>query len=563
MPAPGHAHHRHDALLFLLLALVLSACTSGGPRADGTPAATAPEGAGSPATVPSETDGLGGSFRYALSADPQAIDPRFLADEPGRAVADAVFDSLVALDTQLEVVPAAASSWDVNEDATEFTFHLVDGATFHDGSSVTAADFVRSFDRIASGTAQPRSLLAYLLAPVVGFDAAQTDGVGLAGLEAVDDVTLVIRLDEPFAEFVEVLAHPGLAPVPSAADEDPAGFGERPIGNGPFQTAEPWQHDQFVRVARFPDHHAQEAILDEVVFQIYADDPGRDAQYRDLEAGQLHFADVPISRLDQTIEEFGLSDDGYAGPGVLDGLTTTIYYYGFNTEQPPFDDPDVRRAVSSLIDRERIVRDVTRGTRRVVEGIVPPSIPGARRGACPYCTYDPELAVELIGERELDPIRIVHNTGRTHGSVARAVSGDIERALDIEVEVSSHDLQPLLRELRAGEAQVFRLGWEAAYPSPGAYLQPLFSSSAIGEDNLTRFADPEVDALLGEARAEQDEERRHELYQQIEERVLDLAVIAPVMAYEHDRVVAPNVRGFVYTAMGTVDLTVVWLEDQP
>lgn len=550
---------RPAPVLTVVVALLASACTLGEPDAPGTPAVTAPEDPPTVARPSGADDNVGGSFRYALDRDPAAIDPRFLTDDEGRAVADALFDSLVALDAHLGVVPAAARSWEVDADGTVFTFHLQPDATFHDGSPVTARDFVRSFNRIVSGTATPASFLASLFAPVAGYDDARAAGVRMAGLEAVDDLTLVIRLAEPFPEFVEVLADPGLAPTPPAADASPRAFAERPVGNGPFQMAEPWQHEQFVRVARYPDYYGEPALLDEVVFQIYAHDPGLDEQYADLEAGQLHFAGVPVGRRDRTIEEFGISDDGYAGPGVLDGLATTLYYYGFNTERPPFDDPDVRRAVSLLIDRDRIVEEITRGTRRVAAGIVPPSIPGARAGSCLYCRYDPERAVELVGERELEPFTLVHNAGRTHEAVARLVAADIERALGVAVDVVSKDLRTHVRDLRAGEMEIFRLGWDADHPSPGSYLHPLFSSSTLGVDNLTRFQDPEVDELLAQARAEPDEDARGELYHQVEQRVLDVAALAPVMFYEHDRVVAPDVRGFVYTAMGTVDLARVWL----
>lgn len=542
------------------MVLATSACTSDGDQPGATPSVT-PTAPTTSAATPTEGDPRGGSFRYALGRDPEAIDPRLVADDEGRAVADALFDSLVALDQDLEVVPAAAERWEVNEDATVFTFHLRPDATFHDGTPVTAADFVRSFVRIADGTATPRSYVAYKLAPIEGFEAAQADGTPLAGVEAADATTLVIRLRAPFAEFVSSLADPSLAPVPPAADAGPAPFGERPVGNGPFQMAEPWQHNQFIRVSRWADYGGEPAFLDEVLFQIYADDPGLDAQYADLEAGQLHFAELPVAKLETAIEQFGLSDDGYTGPGVLDGVSSTIYYYGFNTTRPPFDDPAVRRAVSLLIDRERIVEGITRETRRVADAVVPPSIPGARTGVCEACRFDPEEARALIGDRELEPIRILHNTGRTHEAIARAIASSLEQQLGVSVEVVAEELQPYVQDLRAGEMEIFRLGWEADYPSPGTYLFPLFSSTTIGQDNLTRFSDPEVDAWLQEARSEQDAEVRLELYEQVEDRVLEQVPLAPVMFYEHSRVVAPDVRGFVYTAMGTVDLTAVWLDE--
>lgn len=523
--------------------------------------ATSPATTETPEPPGTEATELGGGLlRFALGADPASIDPRFVADAEGRLVVDAVFDSLVRLDDDLRPRPGAAVSWETNEDATEFTFSLDPEATFHDGSPVTASDFVRAFDRIASGTAEPRSFLSHRLEAVAGYEESQTTGAPLSGLDAVDDTTLVIRLRYPFAEFPEVLADPSLAPVPAIADSSPEAFAERPIGNGPFQLAEPWQHDQFIRVARARPVDEGGPRLDEVVFPIYSNDPGREEQYADLDEGQLHVAEVPVSRLTQAVEEFGISDDGYTGPGLLDGLTTTLYYYGFNTALPPFDDPEVRRALAALIDRDRIVETITRGTRVPARSVVPPSIPGAQEDACPGCSYDPELAAELLADRELGPIRILHNRGRTHDAIAQAIAQEM-RGLGLEVEVAALPLQPYVQTLRAGDVEVFRLGWEADHPSPGAYLHPLFGSENVGEDNLTRFSDPEVDELLARARAEQDETARDELYQDVERRVLDGAVIAPVLFYELDRVVAPEVRDLVFTPLGSVDLGRVWLED--
>lgn len=542
------------------LALVAGAC-----RGD-RPPATEPSPTGAittPAAAdPGATATPGGSLRFALGADPAAIDPRFVADAEGRIVVDAVFDSLVQLDRELRPRPAAARSWEVNEDATEFTFSLDPDATFHDGTPVTAQDFVRAFDRIASGTASPRSFIAHRLEAVAGFPEAQATGASLTGLEAVDATTLVLRLRYPFAEFAEVLADPSLAPVPPVADTDPEAFAERPVGNGPFQLAEPWQHDQFIRVARARPLADGGPHLDEVVFPIYSNDPGKDEQYLDLQEGQLHVSEVPTSRLTQAAEEFGLSDDGYTGPGLLDGLSSTVYYYGFNTTRPPFDDPEVRRAIAALIDRERIVETVTRGTRVAADGIVPPPIPGSQDEPCPDCGYDPERAQELLADRELEPIAMVHNRGRTHDAIAGVIVRDLE-AVGLTVVRSALDLQPYVELLRTGEVGLFRLGWEADYPSPGAYLHPLFSSANVGEDNLTRFADPAIDELLVAARGEQDETRRNALYQEVERRVLEAAVVVPVFFYEHDRVVAPEVRGLYYGPLGSVDLVDVRLEPRP
>ena len=578
----------------LVAAVLLAACTSAPPVPQASPT---PDVARPTPTSTSPTDaGRGGTLRYALGSNPASIDPRFLADEEGATVADALFDSLVAIGDDLEeVVPAAAVSWDVGDDGRTYTFQLRPGATFHDGRPVRAGDFVRAFRRIVDRDASPTSFLHYQLAPVVGYDEAVTDGTPLRGVRALDDHTLEVRLDRPSAEFLQVLAHPSLAPIPPDADASPDDFAQRPVGNGPFAMAEAWQPNQFIRVARFEEHHTPPR-LDEVVFQIFANDPSRQQQYDDFERGQLDVAEVPPAVLDEAVEAYGRSVDGRSGPGVLQGLTGALYAFGFNTELPPFDDPAARRAVSMLIDRDRIVEQILLGARVTADTLVPPSIPGGASGRCDHCTYDPDAAraelglapaagstapdpptptVSPSGTATVEPtatdpvpedppaafdtpIEIVVNEGSTNERIAARVAADIESALGVEVTTRTAAPADFVGQLRAGEVQVFRLGWQADYPSPGAVLQPLFHSDGVGQDNLTRFRDDQVDALLDQARTARDPTQRQELYAQAEQRILALAPVAPVYFYRQNRVVADGVVDLHISPLGDVDFVSAW-----
>jgi ABC-type transport system substrate-binding protein len=345
----------------------------------------------------------GGTLRVGLSLDPYTLDPRFLADEQGQLIVDALFDPLVRLDADLEVVPGAAERWEVSDDARELTFHLRDAA-FHDGTPVTAEDFVRSFARIADGAASPPSFLGYQLASVEGFESAQAGRGPLTGLEAVDDRTLRIRLSVPDRTFLTTLADPSLVPVPAVADEDLQAFAEQPVGNGPFQMTEPREREAFLRLRRNPEHH-EPPLLDEVLLQIYQEDLTRDRQWEDLLDGQLQVAEVPPERRDEAIERFGRSEDEVTGPGFVDGLTSAVYLYGFDTTQPPFDLPELRRAISLAIDREALAQEVMLGSREPATAIVPPPLPGSQPGVCGYCRHDPEAAraqFELARQRVAD-----------------------------------------------------------------------------------------------------------------------------------------------------------------
>jgi ABC-type oligopeptide transport system substrate-binding subunit len=500
----------------------------------------------------------GGSLKYQLVAEPEFIDPGSVLESEGRAVVDALFDSLLAVGDDLEIVPAAATDWTVNREGTRYRFVIRRDERFHDGSPVTAADFVRAWNRIVNGTPGELSPNAHLLRQIAGYEESRSTDVPLAGVRAIDRRTLEVELSAPNFSFLAVLTHPSLAPVPANVED--GGFRESPIGNGPFQMAQAWQHGRFIRVVRYEDYAGRRPLLDEVVFQIYGDEGDPNA-YRDFEEGQLHYAVVPPDELVQARALHGRSADGYSSPGVIDGENLILYYLGFNVEAAPFDDPDVRRALSMAIDRSAIAEELLDGTRVPADRLVPAGIPGSTPETCPYCVHDPEAARALLEGRELEPIALAFNTHPAQEAIARAVRQDIEEHLGIKVNLSPREFDEYLPQVRSGEVGFFRLGWEAEYPSADNYLDPLFGSVNVGDTNVVRLADPPFDELIAQARGAADEQRRRELYLQAERHVLELAPLAPIMFYRHNRIVDDVVRDLRVRADGSVDLTRVWLAD--
>ncbi len=540
----------------MAVVILLAACTSiEAPQRDGPVA-----DAGSDELDPEEPRERGGTLRIGIGRDPRSIDPRFVADEPGEQVVAALFDPLVRLDDDLRVVPAAAEDWTISDDGRTFTFELRE-ADFHDGTPVTASDFERTFSRIADGTADPRSFLAYLLEPVRGFERAQQRGGRLRGVRALDERTLRVQLREADPGFLSTLADPSLVPTPPAADEDPTAYGQRPIGNGAFEMSEAREPGAFLRLAGNSEHH-DPPRLDEVVFQIYPDERGAERQWRDFEDDQLQVAELPIARRQEAVERFGTSEDGFTGPGVLDGITATTELYGFAVDVEPFDDPRVRRAVSLAIDRQALADEVLGGTRAPADAIVPPSLPGSQPNACEHCRHDPAAAREQLARSgaSLGALTLTHSESPTNAAVAERIALDVAAALDIEVDVEPLELQRFVRTVRRGEAAVFRLGWEAETPDPGAYLEPLFGSESIGIDNYTGYANERVDELLDQARVATVPATANARWRRAERQILDDAAAVPLLWDRLQRVVAPEVQGLTYSPLGRADLSEVWVE---
>jgi oligopeptide transport system substrate-binding protein len=523
------------------LGLLVTACTDGSPGPSSgatTPAPTTPvAGPGtSPGPFGPDEDVLTVAIR-----DPATLDPMRIQDPGSVLVARQLYEGLTRWDPTLEkVVPAAARAWRVGDGGRTFVFKLRRGMTFHNGSPVTAADFAFAFDRIAlKGNA---SDLAYTLELVQGFtEVNQLGGAAhLSGIQTPNDLTLVIRLSEPFYELPTVLTHPGLVPVPRQAVTDLDSFLSAPIGNGPFQIAERWAVGQEVVLEAFPGF-IDTPELDGIRFVPY---PDAAASWLEFLDGGLHVAEVPAGQLEAAAEQFG--EEGFTP--LLAG-----YYYGVNVRAKNLGSLRLRRAIGRGIDRATIASTIYRGTMAEPRGIVPIGMPSFQENICLVaCSYSPRAARRLARRipRRQRAVTIEYNNDPPHRNVARLVARDV-RAAGIRVRRRGFGFDRYLKRLRAGNQSVYRLGWIAEYPSPDAFLYALFHSSS--PDNHSGFSSRKVDGLLDRARAAASDGRRSLLYRQAEKAILRSLPIVPIGSFTSHWVAQPEVESIVFDAMGGFD----------
>lgn len=498
-------------------------------------------------------------LRWALGTDPTSLDPAHIARADDALLVDALFDSLTRLGPDLEPEPALARAWTSNEDATVFTFELDPGARWHDGSRVVAEDVVRGMRRVADGTLDPPSLHAHLLRDVAGFAAAQVGSQSLPGVTAPDEATVRIELSDPVPELPVILAHPGLAPVPPAAEERPDQFAEAPVGNGPFVLAEPWAHNQFLRLAPSTTHPTPDAI-DEIVFRIYASDEDRATRHADLLSGQIQVSQLPAGRRSEIVAAD--ADGQVPDIELFDGLTDTVSMLLFDTRKPPLDDERFRRAVSMLIDREALAGR-TDGARVAAESLVPPVLPGAGRGVCAWCRHDPAAAETLIEavleDQETDvvgppsPIVLQTSTDPLHGALADEIAAAL-RSVGLPVRIVRPDAADYLAVATDEQPAIIRLGWSPQEPTLRAWTERLFGAGSTGA-RLTGWQPAPLRDLLANAAASSDPDVRRRTWQEVERLALDAAVVAPVLQYRDDLLVAEGVEGLRRDPFGNVDLT--------
>lgn len=508
----------------------------------------------------SSTDSSSASGDNVMSfylSEPAYIDPYNAQENQGTAVVRACFDGLVTWDwdTNAPVAMCAEDLPEVSEDGLTYTFHLREGMTFHNGDPVDAASFKRGWERLADGKMSSPSEIGYHLAPVAGYaEMAAGEATEISGLVAVDDLTFQVTLTAPMADFVAVCCHPGLVPVPQAALDDPASFLEDPIGNGPFQMDEPWQHNQYISVSRFEDYYGEAPKIDGVYFSIQADP---DTAYREFQSGSIDFASIPTGQIQDNIDQYGESEDGFTvtpGKQVLTGTELSTYYLVVNLDDPVLSNAGVRHGISLAINRQNIVDTLFEGTREAATSIMPLSIDENEKNVWTYCAYDPEAAAAALdeagypagddGSRGIS-VTLDYNGDGGHEDIMSSIQADLE-AVGITVTQNTTEWATYLNNLSAGQYQLARLGWTADYPTQDNFLYPNFFSTA--DNNYGHYNNPEVDAALEAARQIQDEDERREAYRDICAQIGEDLPVIPIMFYAHNYVGSERLQSFNYDA---------------
>ncbi|MDR0346869.1 MAG: peptide ABC transporter substrate-binding protein [Coriobacteriales bacterium] len=507
----------------------------------------------------------GGTFRYYIN-EPAWIDPYNLQESEGTAVTSNIFDSLLEYDYRTEKLnPAAAESWEVSDDATVFTFKLRSAATFHNGDPVTAKDFKFAWERICNPTtaAEP-SEISYHLAMVKGYsEMISGKAKDLVGAVAKDDLTFEVTLIQPYADFIYVITHPALGPVPSGgAAANFATYSQAPIGNGPFMIEGKWEHNQYIQVKRFENYYGDKALLDGVDFNIISE---VDTAFTEFKAGNLDFVQIASGQIDTTLKDYGESADGFvANPGkqTLLGPESSTYYLNVNTLDPVMKDKNVRMALSYAINRQAICDAVFFGTRVPATGIIPPGIKGFRDGAWPASTYDVEKAKKALADagypngEGFPTIKLSFNTGGDHGNIMQMVQADF-RAIGVTAELDSMEWGLYLDELAANRIQIGRLGWIADYPIMENFLYSLFYTGT--GDNYSNYSNKQVDEAIYAARGETNDNDRIKAFQNVDDMIAADFPIIPIMFYRHTRVASSRVNNFYFGPTMLPDLTHTWL----
>jgi oligopeptide transport system substrate-binding protein len=558
-------------LLAALLALsVTSACKPKPPPPPST----------SPATQ-GEQPVAGGVLAYDIGA-PAGIAPYTLSEPDGAQVSQAIFDSLVQVDPldPTRVLPSAADTWTVSADGLVWTFGLNQKDTFHEGTPVTANDFIYAWNRIVVRTAGLGSgattvtALASKLASVEGWDAARSgETPGMTGLKALDGHTLEVTLSQPYADFVYVVADPALAPVPKKYVEEGVVYeGKRlpyvqmPIGNGAFKMSAPWKHGEDIKVVRNGDYYAAAPFLDALEFHVFLDT--RTAYTRFL-SGEIDFARVPADQIESAEQTGGISPDGYtANPGkqTLRGGEYGTLMLAFNNRDPLLSSPKLRAAISLAINRRAMCDGALDGAFFPADNIVPKGLPGYEAAAWTNAKYDPKRARAALAAagfpsgRGLPALTLLSVAGAQSSSASDFIAASLAK-IGVRVTVQMVDETTFRQRMAAGAYQLSCYSRHVDAPTIDDVLYSLFRTGSA--ENLAGYSSSVFDRGIASARATNGRSARMARYRELNRLVQASDPVSPLAFCRHSHVASSRVRNLVYGPQNIADFSKVWVSGAP
>ena len=486
---------------------------------------------------------------FGNGTEPQDLDPQIITGVPEHRLVDALFEGLVMPAPEGdEPAPGVAERWEISTDGLTYTFHLRADAKWSNGDPVTAHDFVRTYQRMLTpALGADYAYMLFLAAGAEDFFKGQIIDFAQTGFRAVDAHTLQIVLRQPAPFFVRSLVHPAWFPVHIPTVEKAGGLARkgtawtRPenfVGNGAFVLAE-WKPGQRIVAKRSPTYwdHAR-VKLDEIQFHPVE---LSDTEERMFRTGQLHITnEVPLTKIAVYERE--------QPTHIRTAPWCGVYYYRFNVTRKPFDDVRVRRALALAIDRETLVKFVTRAGEKPAYHVVPPGVGGFTSQH--RISGDIAEARRLLAEagypggKGFPKVELLYNTLEKHKLIAEALQQMWRKNLGIGITLYNQEWKVYLDAQKSGNFQFQRAGWIADYVDPHVFLD-LWRTG--GGNNNTQWGSAHYDRLLASSLDAKTQDARFAIYQEMEKILVDELPVLPLYFYTRTRLISPKVLNFQIT----------------
>ncbi|PZH07996.1 peptide ABC transporter substrate-binding protein [Streptomyces sp. NTH33] len=518
-------------------------------------AATACGGGGSDkGDSPKKKGALAGYVSIDVGEPQKPLMPADTNESNGAYVIRALFTQLLDFDDKGEIVYTNAESVDT-KDSKLWTVKLKDGWKFHNGEPVTAQSYVDAWNWYANSKNNQQN--SFWFSDIAGYDDVHPEkgdpkSDKMSGLKVVDDHTFTIQLTDRVPYFNYKLGYSTFAPMPKVFFDDPKAFGQKPVGNGPYEF-EKWTHKKLIQVKAWDGYKGPNKAENKgIQFKHYTT---VEAAYQDVVSGNLDIikqvgpTDLPKYKQD-------LGDGAIEQPyAAIQTLTPAFYSKTFKGVNPK-----VLQGLSMAIDRDTITKTVLNGTRTPATSFTPPQVKGNQDLNTDVFKYNPTKAKALVKEGGGVPgnkLWIQYNSDGGHKEWVTAVCESIRNATGIDcVGDPKPDFATDLEARDNNEVKsMYRGGWVADYPVNVNFIKELYHTKA--ESNNGHFSDKEIDGLMAKGDKAESMEEAVKAYQQVEKKLLEKMPSIPLWYYQINGGHGKNVENVNIDYRGDVELNKV------
>lgn len=505
-------------------------------------------------------------FYYNETTGIATLDPAFAKNQSIMWAIHQVYNTLVEIDSNLNIVPSLAKSWDISQDRKTYTFHLRTDVYFHDskifpggkGRKMIAEDIAYSLGRIIDRNTASSG--AWIFNNRI--DSIQPFTV-------IDDSTFQLKLLRPFHPIMGILSMQYCSIVPKeAVDKYGKDFRRNPCGTGPFKFVS-WDEGEALVFHKNEQYWERDEegkplpYLDAIQVSFFDNKATEFLQFRQ---GRLSFInDIDASFKDELLTKKGLLRKEWEGKLILNkaAYLNTEYFGILVDDQNPLvkNSPVklkmVRQAMNYAINRQQLMMYMRNSIGIAAEsGFVPGGLPSKNIDSVKGYYYSPETARKLLKQagftdnRKLPEIKLL--TIPIYADIASFVAKQMEEVgIPVQVEVIQKSL--LLEQTAKSQALFFRGSWIADYPDAENYMA-MFYSKNPAPPNYTRYKNPEFDKLYEEALLETNDSLRYTLYRKMDQMVINDAPVIPIWYDMAIHFVQPNITGFHANALNLLEL---------
>ncbi|NNC94351.1 MAG: ABC transporter substrate-binding protein [Chitinophagales bacterium] len=524
----------------------------------------------------------GGVFRFNETEYFRSLYPLNITEVVGHRIANQIYEGLVIFDQDnLDIIPALAESWEVSNDATLYTFKIRKGVRFHDdkcfddgkGREVTAHDFKYCFDRTCEADVNNQGFWIFkdLVKGANAYNKETAKGNkpegGVSGIRVIDDYTLQVELERPFAVFLSRLALTFAYVYPKEAVEE---YGmelrDYAVGTGPFKlkivspdisvvlikNENYWGTDDAENALPYLDGIKVTFIKEEKVELLDFKQGNLDLKYR-----------LPLELITEIIDLEGNLKPGYDKFTLQEAVEMSVQYYGFLMPHEVFGNIDVRKAFNYALDRQKIVDYTLKGQGiPAYHGIVPAAFDSYPFDKVEGYKYDPSKARAHLAKAGYPDgvgfppsVLQINSGGGRNEQIAEAIQKMLQETLNIDISINQVVWAQHTETVETAKVGFWRLGWVADYPDPENFLNLLYSihvPESLKDKayiNSFRYVSPAYDKAFEEAIRTLDKAERYEKYAEADQIAMKDAVILPIYYSKNNRLLNPRVRNFPQNPM--------------